>query len=52
VGAADRLCPRLGHTEMLYLAFPDEILNRSSDILDRHVQIDAVLIEQVNRIDP
>ena len=37
---------------MLYLAFLDEVFDRSGHILDRHVQIDAMLVEQVNRIYP
>jgi hypothetical protein len=27
-------------------------LDRAGDVLDRHVRIDAVLVEQVDRLDP
>ncbi|CAN5346229.1 hypothetical protein BH09PSE1_BH09PSE1_29960 [soil metagenome] len=35
---------------MLHLALGDQVLDRSGDVLDRHVRIDAVLIEQVDDI--
>jgi hypothetical protein len=30
---------------VFHLAFPDEVLHRTGDILDRHVRVDAVLVE-------
>ena len=32
------------------LPFLDQLLDRAGDILDRHVRIDAVLVEQVDAI--
>jgi len=52
VGAADGPRSSLGQTEMLYLTFLDQIFHGSRDILDGHVEIDPMLVEQVNGIDP
>jgi hypothetical protein len=38
--------------EMPDLAFPDQVLYRSRDILDRHIRVDAVLIEQIDGLGP
>ena len=37
---------------MLDLAFGDQVLDRAGDILDRHVRIDAVLIEEIDAVGP
>jgi len=34
------------------LALRDQFLDRSRDVLDRHVGIDAVLVEKINGLDP
>ena len=52
MGAADRLRSRFRKAEVLHLAFLDEFLHRSRHIFDRHVGIDAVLIEEIDGIDP
>src|SRR5947209_7085543 len=49
--AADRLHSRLGKAEALDLAFPNQLLDRSRHVFDRHVQVDAVLIVEIDRID-
>ena len=49
--AAERLDARLGHAEMLDLALGDQVLDGARDILDRHVGVDAVLVEQVDGLD-
>src|ERR1700676_1054126 len=46
----NRLHARFGQTEVLDLAFADEILYRPRDVLDRDVRVDAVLIEQIDSI--
>ena len=51
VGAADRLRARLREAEVLDLALRDQLLDRSRDVLDRHVGVDAVLVEQVDGVD-
>ena len=35
---------------MFHLALLDQFLDRTGDILDRHVRVDAVLIEQIDHI--
>ena len=45
VGAADRLRAGFGEAEVLDLAFLNQLLHRAGDVFDRHVRIDAVLIE-------
>ena len=37
---------------MLDLALGDQILHRAGDVLDRHIGIDPVLVEQVDHLDP
>ena len=36
---------------MLHHPFPDQVLHRAGDLLDRHVRVDAVLIVEVDRVD-
>ena len=50
VRAADRLHARFGQAEVLDLAFADQVLHRAGDVLDRHVGIDAVLIEEIDAV--
>jgi hypothetical protein len=51
VGAPDRLGAGLGQAEVPHLPRPDQVLDRSSDVLDRHLGVDAVLIQQVDGVD-
>ena len=37
---------------MAHLARLDELLDRAGDVLDRHVGVDAMLVQQVDRVDP
>ena len=50
VGAADRLHTRLREAEVFDLAFRDQLFDRARDVLDRHVGIGAVLIEEIDAI--
>jgi len=36
---------------VLHLPRPDQVLDRSSHLLDRHLRVDAVLVEQVDGVD-
>ena len=38
--------------EVLDLAFRDKVLHRAGDVLDRHVRVDAVLVEEVDPVGP
>ena len=51
VRGADRRGGRLGQPEVLDLALGDQFADRAGDVLDRHVRVDAVLVEQVDRVD-
>ncbi len=48
--ATDRLHAGFRKPEVLDLAFPNQILHRARDVLDRHVRVDAVLIEEIDPI--
>ena len=50
--SADGRSPSLRQAEMQYLSFGDQVLDRTGHVLDRHVRIDAMLIEQVDVIGP
>ena len=50
VGSPERLNARLRHPEMPDLALRDQFLDRSRDVLDRHIRIDPMLIEKVDRL--
>ena len=50
MGTTDRRSAGLGQAEMLHLALGDQVLHRPGDILDRHVGVDAVLIQQLDPI--
>lgn len=52
MGTADRLHSRLEETEVPELPGLDQLLHRPGDILDRHLGIDAMLIEEVDGLDP
>jgi hypothetical protein len=52
VGAANRGRGGFGEAERLHLALLDQILDGAGDILDRDVLIDAVLIIEIDRLDP
>src|SRR4029077_3289912 len=48
MGAAHRLDARLGHAEMLDLAFGDQVADGAGDIFYRHIGIDAMLVQQID----
>ena len=50
--AADGCGASLGQAEVPDLALRDQVLHRAGDVLDRHTRIDAMLIEEVDRLDP
>ena len=52
MGAADRLHAGFRQAEVPDLALLDQVLHRAGDILDRHVGVDAVLIEEVDDVGP
>src|SRR6476660_5959427 len=43
-----RLDARLGHAKMLDFAFGDQVADGAGDIFDRHVGIDAMLVQQID----
>ena len=49
---ADGLGAWFGQTEVLDLTCCYQISDRSGDILDRNVGVDAVLVEEVDGVDP
>jgi len=51
VGSTDSLWRRLRQAEVLHFPRRDQVLDRPRDILDRHVRVDAVLVEQVDGLD-
>ena len=51
VGATDRLHSCFRKAEVLHLTFLNQVLHRSRHVFDRHVRVDAVLIEQIDDID-
>src|SRR5437868_1435604 len=52
VGAPDRLDARLGEAEVLDLPLPDQFLDRAGHVLDGHFGVDAVLVVEVDGLDP
>ena len=52
VGAPNRPHAGLRQAEVLDLALLNQVLDRPRDLFDRHVRVDAVLIEQVDGLDP
>src|SRR2546428_269349 len=49
--ATDRLSSCFGKAKIFHLALPDQLLHRPSHILDSHVRVNAMLIEQIDDID-
>src|SRR5580693_4735414 len=49
--ATDRLRSRFGKSEVLHLALLNQLFYRSRDLFNRHVRVNAVLIEQIDDID-
>ena len=50
VRPADGLHAGLGEAEVPHLALGDQLLDRARHLLDRHVRVDAVLVEEVDRV--
>jgi len=50
--AADRLNAGFGEAEVLDLSCFDQLRDRAGDVFDRYIRIDAVLVEQVDRVGP
>ena len=50
VRPANRLNPSLRHAEVLDLTFGNQFFDRASYLLDRHLRIDAMLIEEIDVI--
>jgi hypothetical protein len=51
MGATDGVGARFRKTEVLDLAFSDQTLHCAGDLFDRHVGINPMLIQKVDRID-
>ena len=51
MGAANCLHAGFGQAEVLHLALLNQVLHRSRDVFDRHVRVDAVLVEEVDGLD-
>ena len=51
MGATDGFCAGLGKPEVLDLACLNQLFHSAGDVFYRHVRIDAVLIEEVDRLD-
>jgi hypothetical protein len=52
MGAPDGCRRGLRHPEVPHFALTDQILDRAGDVLDRDLGIDAVLIEEIDRVYP
>ena len=50
MGAPDRGRGGFGQTEVANLASLDQVTDRACDVLDRHLGVDAVLVEQVDPV--
>ena len=48
--ATNRLNTRLGQAEVFDLAFANQVLHGPSDVFDRNVGIDAVLVEEIDPV--
>ena len=46
----DGVQPRFGQPEVPDLAFANQVFDRTGDVFDRHVGVDAVLVEEVDPI--
>jgi hypothetical protein len=49
--APDVLHACFGEAEVFHFALADELFHGAGDVFDRHVRIDAMLIEEVDRLD-
>ena len=52
VRAPNRLHSGFRKAEVLNLALLNQVLHRSRDVLDGHVRVNTVLIEQIDNIGP
>src|SRR4051812_5741831 len=52
VGAADGLGACFGEAERAYLARFDQTLHRADGFLDRHLRVDAMLVIDIDHVDP
>src|SRR5438874_9097735 len=52
MGAPDALGVRLAEPEVAHLSLLDEAAHRADRVLDRHARVDAVLVVEVDRVDP
>ena len=50
VGAADRLFSSLGEAQEAHFALPNQSRHGADHVLDRHLPVDAVLIQQVDAV--
>src|SRR5260370_13285789 len=48
--ATDGLHPCFRESEVLHLSLLDKLFHGAGDVFDRHVQIDTMLVEQIDRI--
>src|SRR5208282_2568461 len=51
VGAADGLRARLRKTKVLHFTLLNQIFHRTSNVFDWHLQVDAMLIEEIDGLD-
>jgi hypothetical protein len=51
MGPANCVCARFRKTEVLHLAFLNQILDSARNIFDRNIQVDPMLIEEINGTD-
>src|SRR5215467_9172059 len=51
MGPANCLCARFRETEVLHLAFLNQILHSTRNIFDGNLQVDTMLVEQIDGID-
>ena len=51
MGAPDRAGSGLGQAEVPHLALGDQVADGAGDVLDGNVGVDAVLVEEVDRLD-
>src|SRR5437868_1238182 len=52
MGAPDALGVRLAEPEVAHLSLLDDAAHRADRVLDRHARVDAVLVVEVDRVDP
>ena len=44
--------PHLGQAPVQNLALRHQVLDRAGDVLDRHLRVDPVLVEEVDAVGP